>query len=187
MSLLEIQLTDQIWDSLKIAIIIIALLAPVIIALLVFRYKRIIKALKLKQETNQRKVEKRIEIYDRIGPILNDIINFYCYTGNWKEITPPNLIQLKKVLDKEINIATPLFSDDLSIKYSDFIFVCFVSFSGWEHKEKIKSLYEFRQEHSAEWKEDWVQFFDTNNVVDAIMMKERYDELMGFFNEEINI
>lgn len=187
MSSPEIQLTDQIWNSLKIAILIIATLAPIIIAFLVFRYNRIIKRLNKKHQTNQRIVEKRIEIYDRIGPKLNDILCFYCYSGNWKEITPIDIIRLKKELDKDIKIYTPLFSNDLSKKYIDFIHLCFVSFSGWEHKEKIKSLYEIRQEHNVEWNDDWIQFFDTKNVVDAIKMKDRYDELMEFFKKDLNL
>ena len=32
--------------------------------------------------------------------------------------------------------------------------LCFVSFSGWEHDEKIKSLYELRQENNIEWNDD---------------------------------
>ncbi len=187
MSSPEIQLTDQIWNSLKIAILIIATLAPIIIAFLVFRYNRIIKRLNKKHQTNQRIVEKRIEIYDRIGPKLNDILCFYCYSGNWKEITPIDIIRLKKELDKDIKIYTPLFSNDLSKKYIDFIHLCFVSFSGWEHKEKIKSLYEIRQEHNVEWNDDWIQFFDTNNVIEAIKMKERYIELIESFKKDLSL
>jgi hypothetical protein len=65
--------------------------------------------------------------------------------------------------------------------------LCFVSFSGWEHKEKIKSLYEIRQEHNVEWNDDWIQFFDTNNVVEAILMKERYNELIEYFRRDLSI
>ena len=89
-------------------------------------------------------------------------------------------------MDKDINVYTPLFSNDISKKYIDFIQLCFVSFSGWEHKEKIKSLYEIRQEHNVEWNDDWVQFFDTNNVVDAIKMKESYNELLEYFKKDLS-
>ena len=187
MSSPETQLTEQIWNSLKIAIMIIAILAPIIIAFLAIRFNRTIKRLKMKHQTNQRIVEKRIEIYDRIGPKLNDLLCFYCYSGNWKEITPIDILRLKKELDKDINIYTPLFSDDLSNKYVDFIHLCFVSFSGWEHKEKIKSLYEIRQEHNVEWNDDWIQFFDTNNVIEAIKMKERYIELIESFKKDLSL
>jgi len=177
----EIQLSEQIWTSLKIPIMIIASLAPVIIIFLVIRYKRIIKGLKEKHQTNQGIVEKRIEIYDRIGPKLNDIISFFCYSGNWKELTPMDMMRLKKELDQDINTYAPLFSDDLSKKYFGFIHLCFVSHSGWEHKEKIKSLYEIRQEHYVEWNDDWIQFFDTNNVVEAIKLREAHNELKDYF------
>jgi len=181
----EPQLTDQIWNGLKIAIIIIAAIAPVIIAFLAIRLHRIKKRLINQHQTNQKLVEKRIDNYDRIGPILNDILCFFSYTGNWKELSPIDIMRLKKELDKEINMNTPLFSEDLSNKYDSFMQLCFVSHSGWEHKEKIKSLYELRQEHHAEWNDDWIPFFDTNNVIEGIKVKERYDELMEYFRKEM--
>ena len=187
MSSPEIQVTEQIWTSLKIAIIIVAALGPVIIVFLTIRYKRIIKGLKQEHQTNQGIIEKRIEVYDRMGPILNDLICFYCYSGNWKEITPMDILRKKMELDKDINTYSPIFSNELSKKYGDFIQLCFVSFSGWDHKEKIKSLYEIRQEHNEEWNDEWIPMFDTNNVVEATKMRERYDELIEYFKKEMNL
>ncbi len=181
----EIQLSEQIWSSLKIPIMIIAALAPVIIVFLVFRYNRIIEGLNKKHQTNQKIVEKRIEIYDRIGPKLNDILNFFCYSGNWKELTPMDMMRLKKELDQDINTYEPIFSNDLRKKYFGFIHLCFVSHSGWEHKEKIKSLYEIRQEHKAGWNEDWIPLFDTNNVIEAIKLREAHNELKDYFQKEL--
>ena len=183
----EIQLSEQIWSSLKIPIMIIAALAPIIIVFLVIRYNRIIKALNKKHQTNQRVIEKRIEIYDRIGPKLNDILSFFCYSGNWKDLTPIDMMRLKKELDQDINTNAPLFPDDLSKKYTGFIYLCFVSHSGWEHKEKIKSLYEIRQEHMVDWNDDWIPYFDTNNVVEAIKFREAHNELKDYFQSTFNM
>jgi hypothetical protein len=182
----EIHQAEQIWNSIKIPITIIATLAPIVIAFLVFRYNKIIKDLDKKHQTNQRIFEKRIEIYDRIGPKLYDIFCFYCYNGNWKEITPVDIVRIKRELDKDINVSTPLFSNDISEKYIDFMRLCFVSFSGWEHEEKIKSLYELRQEHNVEWNDDWIQLFDTNNVVEAVKLKEKYNELTESFKKDLS-
>ena len=187
MSSPDIQLTEQIWNSLKIPIMIIAALAPIIIVFLIIRYKRIIKGLNEKQQTNQKLIEKRVEIYARIGPKLNDILDFFCYSGNWKDLTPIDMLRIKKELDQEINTYTPLFSGDLRKKYFGFIHLCFVSHSGWEHKEKIKSLYEIRQEHYVEWNDDWIQFFDTNNVVEAIKLREAHNELKDYFQSTFNM
>ena len=183
----EIQLSEQIWSSLKIPIMIVAALAPIIIVFLVIRYNRIIKALNKKHQTNQRVIEKRIEIYDRIGPKLNDILSFFCYSGNWKDLTPIDMMRLKKELDQDINTNAPLFPDDLSKKYTGFIYLCFVSHSCWEHKEKIKSLYEIRQEHMVDWNDDWIPYFDTNNVVEAIKFREAHNELKDYFQSTFNM
>lgn len=183
----EAQLTDQIWESLKIAIIAIAVLAPVIIIFLIIRFNRIKKHLINEFQSTQRLIEKRIEIYDRIGPKLNDILCFMNYTGNWKDLTPLDIMRLKRELDKEMNISAPLFSEDLLKKYNSFMQVCFVSHSGWEHEEKIKSQYVLRQEQDPNWLEDYIPYFDTNNVVEGIKVKERYDELMAGFKREINL
>ena len=183
----EIQLSEQIWTSLKIPIMIIAALAPLVIIFLVIRYNKIIKALKEKHQTNQKTIEKRIEIYDRIGPKLNDVLSFFCYSGNWKELTPMDMMNVKRELDQEINTYAPVFSEDLRKKYMGFILLCYVSHSGWEHKEKIKSLYDLRQEHSLEWKEDWIPYFDRNNVVEAIKIREAHNELQNFFQKELTL
>ena len=187
MSLPEIQQTEQIWNNLEIVKLIIATLALIIIASMAFQYIRIVKQQNNKQKTNEKIVEKRIEIYDRIVTKLYDILCFYCYVGNWIEITPIDIIRLKKELDKEMNIYTPLFSDELGEKYIRFIQQCFISLSGWEYDAKIKSLYEQRQEHNVEWNDDWIQYFDTNNVIEAIKMKERYNELIEAFKKDLSL
>lgn len=183
----EAQLTEQIWESLKIAVIAIAVLSPVIIVFLIIRFNRMKNHLINEYQSIQRLVQKRIEIYERIGPILNDILCFFSYTGNWKELTPIDIMRLKRELDKEMNINKPLFSEDLSKKYNAFMQLCFVSHSGWEHEEKIKSLYELRQERDPNWLDDYIPYFDTNNVVEGIKVKERFDDLMACFRKEISV
>jgi hypothetical protein len=187
MSLPEIQLTDPFWRGLAIATMIIAILTPIIMVILAFRFSRIIKRMNKKQLSNQKIVEKRIEVYDKMVPKLNDIFCFYCYIGNWNEITPMAVLRLKRELDKDMNIYASLFSEDLSKKYMDFKQLCFVSMSGWEHDEKIKSYYELRQQNNLNWEDGWIQYFDTNNVIEAIKIKERYDELIESFKEDLVI
>ena len=137
-----------------------------------------------KQWSNQKIVEKRLEIYDKMVPKLNDIYCFYCYIGNWNDITPMAVLRLKRELDKDMNIYASLFSENLSKKYMDFKQLCFVSMSGWEQDEKIKSYYELRQQNNLDWDDGWIQYFDPNNVVEAIKLKEKYDELIESFKED---
>jgi len=185
MSLSVPQLTEQVWDNLKTAVIIIAVLGPVIIIFLTIRINRMKKHLISQYQSNQKLIEKRIEIFDQIGPKLNDMFSFFSYTGNWKELTPVDILRLKRELDMEINIKTALFSDELITKYTSFMTLCFVSHSGWEDEERIKSLYELRQLNNLEWSREWIPLFDTNNVVEATTLKERYNELIASFKKEM--
>jgi hypothetical protein len=182
----NIPFTDPIWDSLKIPIMVIAALAPIVIVLLIVRFRRILKKLKSKHLKDQKIFEKRAEIYERLGPKLHDLYCFYCYNGNWKEITPMYIMELKKELDKNIHSSASLFSDEITEKYTRFVQLCFVAHSGWEHEEKIKSHYELRREHIPEWREEWMYYFDPNNVVDAIKLKERYEELNASFQKDLS-
>ena len=75
--------------------------------------------------------------------------------------------------------------DELSGKIQDFHQQCFISSSGWEHDVKLKSLYDLREKHNAEWEEEWFRYFDTNNVVEAIKMKEKYDDLIDTFKRNL--
>ena len=186
MSSPELVLSVQEWNPIKITLLIIATLLPAILTFLVFRYRREIKDLKRAHEKNQYLVQKRVEALERIGPKLHDLLSFYCYRGAWKEISPRDVLELKKELDKDIGPITPLFSDHLIEKLNSFFQLCFVSSTGWEHKEKIKSLYELRQEYNVGWKDEWIPLFDTKNVVDAITLKQSYDELMASFKRDLS-
>lgn len=39
--------------------------------------------------------------------------------------------------------------------------------------------------YTGNWKDDWISFFDTNNVVDGIMVKEGYDALKACFRKDL--
>jgi hypothetical protein len=163
-----------------------AALGPVVIVILAIRLSRIKKRLLNQYQNNQKLIEKRIEVYERISPKINDIVSFLCYTGNWNEFTPMDIMQLKRELDKDIQSSIPLFSENLSKQYNSLMQYCFVTYTGWEHNEKIKSLYALRQQNNPAWNDDWIPFFDTKNVVEGVKVKERHDELLAYFTRELN-
>lgn len=136
-------------------------------------------------QSNEKLLEKRLDIYEHMGPRLNDLLCFYSYTGNWQELTPMNIMDTKRELDKYMGSHTALFSDALIACYNAFMQVCFVAFSGWEQEEKIKSQYVLRQEQQLNWDDSWIPFFDTKNVLEGPVVKARYDELMSCFKEDL--
>ena len=167
------------------ATMVLALVTPLIVGILAFRFGRSLKRLSKQQWSNEKIVEKRLEIYDKMLPKINDLYCFFCYIGNWNELSPLAVLRTKKELDKDMSVYASLFSEALEQKYAAFKQLCFVSMSGWEQDEKIKSYYELRQQNNADWKDGWIQYFDTNNVVEALKIKERYEELVESFKEDL--
>lgn len=185
MILADIQPSDPLWRSLAMATMILAVVTPIVVGILAFRFSRSLKRLSKKQWSNEKIVEKRMEIYNKMVPKINDLYCFFCYIGNWNELSPLAVLRTKKELDKDMNIYASLFTEGLSRKYDAFKQLCFVSMSGWEQDEKIKSYYELRQQNNVDWKDGWIQYFDTNNVVEATKIKERYEELVESFKEDL--
>lgn len=159
-----VETTKTIWNSLEIAKIIISALTPIIVAYLAFKFNRAIKKYDKAQWTNQKIIEKRIAIYDIIVPKLNDLLCYYCYIGNWKEISPKCVIEIKRYLDKQVYIYAPLFSKDVLNKYNAFIDVCFEKFTGWGNDAKIKSLYNRRKECQDNWIDEWSDYFSDSYI-----------------------
>ena len=114
----KIETINPIWNSLEIIKVVISCLTPLIVAYLVYYFNKVIKKYEKIQWTNQKIIEKRILIYDLVVPKLNDLFCFFCFIGNWKELTPKNIIKLKRELDKQIYIYEPLFSQQLIDKYN---------------------------------------------------------------------
>jgi hypothetical protein len=177
----------KLWNSLEIVKLAIAVLTPIIIAFIAFRFNKILKRVEKQQWTNQKIIEKRIEIFDLIVPKLNDLFCYFCYIGNWKEISPLEIIEIKRKLDKEINIYSPLFSEGLAQKYNDLIEFCFETFTSWGEDAKIKSLYENRKLYGKRWEDNWKNYFNKMDVKDVTLIKEKYYDLMNFLKNDLDI
>lgn len=151
--------TTTIWNSLEIIKLIISCFTPIIVAILAYMFNKRMKDNDKKHWTNQKIIEKRIVVYDIIVPKLNDLLCYYSYVGNWKELTPKEVIDTKRFLDKQVYIYAPLFTKEVLEKYSSFINLCFEKFTGWGNDAKIYSMYKRRQDCQENWKEEWKNCF----------------------------
>lgn len=161
---MNIDSTKTIWNSLEIIKVIISGLTPIIVAYLAFHFNRTIKRYDRTQWTNQKIIEKRIAIYDIIVPRLNDLLCYYCFIGDWKEITPKGIIDTKRFLDKQVNVYAPLFTKEVLYKYNALIDICFEKFTGWGNDAKINSLFERRKKCQDNWTDDWNACFSLSYI-----------------------
>lgn len=92
--------SDPIWNSLEIAKLIASVLTPISVVVFGFWINRRLKVFEHLQWANQKVVEKRLYVYQELVPLLNDLLCYFTYVGNWKTHNPASIIELKRKLDR---------------------------------------------------------------------------------------
>lgn len=160
-------------------------LGPIVAAFFGYWILRVTKRLEHAQWRNQKLVEKRIEVWDDIGPVINDI---YCYclrVGSWKELTPPEAVAKKRAADKLMYLNRPYFSADFFDRYQHLINTCFEPFQGHGENAKLKSMaWEHKNVHEY-WDESWDTCF-LDAPLDDDELRSAYDELVTQVSRELS-
>ena len=81
-----------------------ALATPLVVLFLGFVLTR-------RQSRSQELLKARLDYYQSLMPMLNDLMCFMTFIGSWRDLPPPRVVQLKRELDREFHCAYPLFSD----------------------------------------------------------------------------
>jgi hypothetical protein len=123
----------KVWNSLERTKIFVGLLTPIAILMITLSINKSINENNLKVEHDKRIYQQRQEIYSKIGPLLNDIYSYNMYVGLWKQLSPQDIINHKRELDKIIYTNIPYF-DTASVFlncYNDFMKETFKTGRGW--------------------------------------------------------
>lgn len=178
----------DIWTSLETTKLIVSFLTPVIIVFIGVIVNKRLKKLEHRQWRNQKLIEKRLDIYDDIAPLLNDVLCYYTYVGNWKDPTPLQIINLKRVIDKKIYLARPLLCEDFFTYCMDFMNLCYEPFTGWGEDAKLRTQFQRRQDAiGTSWDKTWNSMFSDNNLPDIIEIRKAYNQVMNIFSQEIGL
>ncbi|MBS1793178.1 MAG: hypothetical protein JSS81_04960 [Acidobacteria bacterium] len=185
--------SQPIWNSLEVVKLIIGAITPIVVGILVWKLNEAIKRFEHRQWRNQKLIEKRLEIYDKIAPQLNDLLCYFTYVGCWKDFTPEQVIKMKRTLDKEIYLAQPLFSSHFFTYSMNFVNLCYEPFVGWGKDAKLRTKFERRKEANNNWDSSWEEMFSKDEkgkdgkakVPDPKSVKEAYIKIMQCFSEEI--
>lgn len=177
-----------IWNSLEIAKFVVSIITPLIILFLGIWINKRLKMLEQLQWANQRLIEKRLQIYEQLVPLLNDILCYFTFIGSWKEFQPDQVVKLKKTVDKIVYVNSPLFAKEFLIKYNTFIELCYSTYSGWGNYAKLRTTFQRRKDSNPNWKIDWEDCFaDKTEITEPTQIKNAYLEFVQFFSREIGI
>ena len=144
------------WTSLEIVKVTASLITPVLVLILGVLINNSIKSA-------ERSTSLRSEIYKTVGGDLNDIYSYLAFVGSWKEMTPKEIIQKKRAVDKAMYTYKPFFSDELFLTYKKFMDEAFATYGKPGKDARIRSDIETvdgdRTKHSKEWKAEWEDRF----------------------------
>lgn len=170
------------WNSLEVAKLVVAAATPVFVVIVGFWLNRRLKSLEQAQWSQQKVIERRIVAYDELAKPLNQILCFFCYVGTWKEITPPDLVKIKRDLDQKAHISAPLFDQNFLLYYNHIMDICFSTFGAWGEDAKLKTLPDRREQISgSNWKKEWSACFTARSEAsEPEVVRDAYAQLMAY-------
>lgn len=175
------------WNSLEVAKLLTGVLTPVVLASLGIYIHRVTKRFEHLQWRSQKLVEKRLAVYDDLSPLLNDLLCYFTYVGLWKELDPPKIVSLKRVVDKKVYLAAPLFSGSFFRLSMEFQALCFEPYTGWGQDARLRTQFQRRKEvRSADWNDDWDSNF-SDFPTDPDEIRRVYRCLMEAFAVDIGV
>lgn len=124
------------WSSLEAAKLAVSAVTPIAVLFLTVAVNKLAKRAEAAREkqarvleeaqwANRRTVELLIELHNRMAPLLNDILCFFTWVGDFRSIDPPTALRKKRELDKIYFANRHLFENEFRERYSAFIALCF--------------------------------------------------------------
>jgi hypothetical protein len=172
--------------GISIAQVVLGASVPAIIAYFGWSLNRRLKSIDQAQWQNRKIIELRLDIYKEVSPKLNSMYCFCGWVGDWKSISPADMIALKRQTDKTINVYRHLFDEHFYLAYNSFINTVFRPFGGANLDARIRS--EIRSDNgdrklvfADKWNPEWDSMFDLQNVATRNDLEETYSNLMNEF------
>lgn len=146
-------------------------ITPIVILILGIWAKNIATKHEHRTSLHNRIIEKRVDTYELIGKDLNDIFCFVARVGNWKQLTPDEVVSKKRTVDQLMYINRPYWSDKSFTSYIVFMNYAFEVYSGSGENAKIRSNFE-KYKGLNENNDDWSIYFSDKHSETKILWKK---------------
>ncbi|MFC3899003.1 hypothetical protein ACFOWZ_46690 [Lentzea rhizosphaerae] len=168
-----------------------AVAVPLVVAVVGHRLTRRLKLWEASQWRNQELIKARLQYYGQLAPMINDVMCYLTFVGRWKELTPPEVIKIKRDMDRAFFSVAPLFSQQAFDAYQDFVGACFSEYTGWALDARIRSGFvRRRQTQPDSWDPEWERLFTLNEThdidqQDLAHIRAQYNRLLAALVEDI--
>lgn len=173
---------ESTWNGFEILKIAISATTPILVLILGIKINNSIKRA-------ERSTALRSEIYKGIGAHLNDIYAYLNFVGSWKELTPPQIIAHKRVVDKTMYTYKPFFSNELFKTYERFMNEAFSTYQAAGTDARIRSKITTkngdRRTSTAMWKQNWENCFTDERNQQA--QRIAYDDFLAQLARDLGL
>lgn len=175
------------WNWLEVVKLGAGVLTPAALAVFGIYINRVTKRFEQRQWRSQKLTEKRLAVYDDLAPQFNDLLCYFTYIGCWRDLDPPAVVGLKRIIDKKVYLAAPLFSPKFFSACMEFQNLCFETYTGWGRDATLRTQSQRRQEsRSHTWQNEWNAYF-SNQPSNPEEIRRAYNQIMNAFSEDIGV
>jgi hypothetical protein len=174
------------WTEIVEAIGVI--LIPLVVAGLAYAFAR-------NQSRSDELLKVRLDYYKILIVDLNRLMCYMTFIGSWRDISPVDVVKMKRRLDETFYCAAPLFSPDVMTAYDSLMGRTFKTFNNWGIDAKLlTSAYRRRQAWQAAtgWRPIWDDYFELQDTAtisegDLRHYRETYDSLVALLVRDLDI
>ncbi|TJW89452.1 MAG: hypothetical protein E5V92_03500 [Mesorhizobium sp.] len=142
------------WNSLEVVKLCASLLTPIVIALIGYFVQQQLAVQSRAWQSQQRILERRLQIYDAISGDLNRIYCFVDDVGTWKEDNPETIISYKRAIDRKMFSQQAIWSRDVFKAYNDYMNAAFKTYQGVGTDAQIRTT-DAQKKSLLGWKPEW--------------------------------
>jgi len=178
------------WNSVQIVTLIVSALTPITVVVLGVVFARASRRIEQVQWANQTVVTRRLDIFDKLAPGLNQLLCFAAFVGGWKDIGPAQAIGIKRTLDEIMYANRVLFSEELFAAYHRFMSTLFAMYATTGADAKVKAPIESKwgsRRNLPWWADQMSALFSTDNVASIEDIQAAYDELGRQFRADLYV
>ncbi|NIK89274.1 hypothetical protein FHS83_002592 [Rhizomicrobium palustre] len=173
------------WTWLELAKLLAQSFTPIALVILGLFVQRALKRFEHKQWRNQKLIERKLQVYDKLAPLFNTLLCYYTFVGTWKEHSPADIIKLKREIDGLVHLNKPLFEKEFSEAAEAFEAICFEMYTGMGKDARLRT---FRNDHNEGYRGAWEASWDecySNDPVDPPLVRIAYDRVIAAMVDEI--
>ncbi|MDD9197608.1 hypothetical protein PVK62_17470 [Aliivibrio sp. S3MY1] len=129
-------------------------------------------------------IEKRATIYASIQEDFNKIYSYIRRVGDWKELTPNDILESKRKIDRIFHSTKPYWSKESFKAYEQFMSVCFKAYRGHGKDAGIIAKVE-RYQSLSNWESIFSECFESGYDKDKLVQVNK--ELMESLSKDFGV